>query len=78
MLMALRIGGAALVVQRRGGWRWRGFEGALVVITQWIRVLSVRLTEQAAQLISAWAASQLDLSAKRVTVIMMIGGVLQA
>ena len=35
---------------RRGGWRWRDFEGALVVITQWIRVLSVRLTEQAAQL----------------------------
>ena len=35
-------------MQRRGGWRWRGFEGALVVITQWIRVLSVRLTEQAA------------------------------
>ena len=42
--------GLLSVVQRRGGWRWRGFEGALVVITQWIRVLSVRLTEQAAQL----------------------------
>ena len=51
MLMApASMVGLLSVVQRRGGWRWRGFEGALVVITQWIRVLSVRLTEQAAQL----------------------------